>query len=857
MTTLQFLLLEDNPLDADVVRLTLTEGGINCNLQIVDTRTKFETALNAEPFDLILADYALPGFDGLTALEIAQNQCLDIPFIFVSASLGEELAIESLKMGATDYVLKQRLGRLVPCVERALREAQEKRDRKSAEAALRESEDRLRLAIESAQLGTWDWDLITNQLTWDAGCKAMFGLPPEAETSIDIFFEGLHPDDRDRLQQVVQHSLNPASGGSYDTEYRTIGLQDQVERWVKAKGQVYFDATGTPFRFIGTVLDVTEQRQTEAAIAADFRDTQLLHNLSIQLISETSIEVIYNEIVSAASSLTQADAGTFQYLDSSNELRLLAADGLSQTLIDHFGCVTASSPTSCGRALLHGERAFIDFEASPDPDGSLKLLLDEGFIFAQSTPLISRSGQFIGMVSTHWRRHHQLSDRELRFLDLLARQAADLIEQRQAIAERQRLLERERAAREEAERVNRIKDEFLAVLSHELRSPLNPILAWSKLLQMKKFDQTKLQQGLSTIERNVRLQTQLIDDLLDVAKILRGKLELTFVPIDLATVTRSAMEVVKAAAEAKSISLQLELQGICQVRGDEARLQQIVWNLLANAVKFTPRNGRVVVRLEQVSGEESGSDGATEQRNHGATEQEISPPLPFSPAPSSPTYAQITVTDTGHGIDQDFLPYIFQSFRQADASTTRQYGGLGLGLSIVKHLVDAHGGVIRADSAGENQGATFTVQFPLYVDETVQPSVKPPAATDLELAGTKILAVDDLEDARNILVTMLAHYGADVKVVTSGKEVLDDLQTFQPDVLVCDIGMPQMDGYDLIRRIRSLPTEKGGATPAIAVTAYVREEDYQRTLNSGFQRHLAKPIEPEQLILAIADLVMN
>ncbi|WP_009544015.1 response regulator [Crocosphaera subtropica] len=819
MKRLQILLLEDNPLDADVVSLTLAEGGIDCDLQVVDTQAKFVAALQTQRFALVLADYILPGFDGATALRITRERYPNMPFIFVSASLGEELAIESLKQGATDYVLKQRLERLVPCVERALQEAKEHRKRKAAETALRESEDRLRLAIESAQLGTWDWNLLTNELRWDAGCKAMFGLPPEAETSIETFFQGLHPDDRQRLSQVVQDSLNPANGGIYDTEYRTIGFEDHVERWIKAKGQVYLDESGTPFRFIGTVLEITEQKQAQRRMKADLQDTQVLQELSTRLISEQNIEVIYQEIIETAITLSRADAGSFQYFDvKTNQLQLLATQGFSQRIMDHFDCVMANLQTSFGQTLLNGERAFIDFEAPEDTDGCLKMHLDEGFFSAQSTPLISRSGQFIGLFSTYWRRHHRPSERERRFLDLLARQAADLIEQRQAIAERQQLLEREQAAREDAEQANRIKDEFLAILSHELRSPLNPILGWSTLLQTKQFDPITTKKGLSTIERNAKLQTQLIDDLLDIARILRGKLKLEETTVNLVTVVEGAMEVVRTTAEAKSIALQFEVITVCQVRGDEGRLEQVVWNLLSNAIKFTPEGGQVGVRLE-VNGEQ----------------------------------ACLTVKDTGKGISSDFLPYLFQSFRQEDVSVTRQYGGLGLGLAIVKYIVDAHNGSITADSSGEGQGATFTVQFPVLQEEgKTSPTFLSAVSTDLR--GIKVLAVDDSEDTRHLLEMLLTSYGAETSVVASGTEVLTHLKTFDPDVLICDISMPDMDGYTLLQEIRVLPDAQGGNIPAIALTAFTRHEDRQKALSKGFQEHIPKPIDPDKLAGAIARL---
>lgn len=419
----------------------------------------------------------------------------------------------------------------------------------------------------------------------------------------------------------------------------------------------------------------------------------------------------------------------------------------------------------------------------------------------------------------------------------------DITQRKQAEVERQRLLERERAVREEAERANRVKDEFLSILSHELRSPLNPILGWARLLQAKQFDESTTTQALSTIERNARLQTQLIDDLLDVAKILRGKLNLNETAVHLVSVVEAAIEVVRTAAEAKTILLMPDLADIGQVWGDSARLQQIVWNLLSNAVKFTPSGGRVIVRLERVKGEEHESAAETSSNRSAA-----------NPATHRPSYAQISVIDTGKGISPQFLPHIFESFRQEDVSITRRYGGLGLGLSIVKYLVDAHGGTIIADSPGEGQGATFTIKLPLLREESVVSPGASPSASNIDLTGIKVLAVDDGEDARDLLTMLLAQYGAAAKVVASAKEVLALLGEFAPHVLVCDIGMPEMDGYMLLQRIRSLPADQGGDTPAIALTAYAKEEDSQRALAHGFQRHLAKPVEPDQLITAIAEL---
>ncbi|MEP0776310.1 ATP-binding protein [Microcoleus sp. ZQ-A2] len=522
----------------------------------------------------------------------------------------------------------------------------------------------------------------------------------------------------------------------------------------------------------------------------------------------------------------RADAGSFQFLDNATqELLLLATQGFSQTMPEHFNRISTSFNTSCGIALATGERSFVDFDVpqSDDPNGYRRMHVDAGLLCAQSTPLISRSGKLIGMVSTHWRTHHRLTERELRFLDLLARQAADLIEQRQDEAERKKLLEQEQAAREEAERANRIKDEFLAVLSHELRSPLNPILGWSKLLQSRKLDETKTVQALATIERNAKLQSELIEDLLDVSRILQGKLSLNVAPVNLASIIRAAMETVRLAAEAKSIKVEASLApDVGLVSGDSTRLQQVIWNLLSNAVKFTPPGGQVNIRLERLD-----------------------------------SCAHITVSDTGQGIAPDFLPYVFDYFRQANATTTRKFGGLGLGLAIVRHLVELHGGTVRAESPGEGQGATFVVRLPLMPTPLKANPDEGSPDQPLDLNGIKILVVDDETDSREFVAFLLEQQGAQVRAASSAHEALIALTQAKPDLLLSDVGMPDMDGYMLIQQVRALAPEQGGKIPAIALTAYAGETNQQQVIAAGFQKHISKPIEPEVLVQAISSLIRS
>ncbi len=388
------------------------------------------------------------------------------------------------------------------------------------------------------------------------------------------------------------------------------------------------------------------------------------------------------------------------------------------------------------------------------------------------------------------------------------------------VSERKRILQQEQAAREEAERANRIKDEFLAVLSHELRSPLNPILGWTQLLQSGKLNAVRQREALATIERNAKLQTQLIEDLLDISRIMQGKMSLTITSVSLTFVISAAVETVRLAAEAKNIQIVLDFAPeVALVSGDAARLQQVVWNLLTNAVKFTPNNGQVTVELRQLD-----------------------------------QLAQIRVIDTGKGINPQFLPYVFEYFRQEDGSTTRKFGGLGLGLAIARQIVEMHGGRVRAQSQGEGQGATFIVQLPTMKQTASLVSEPIQTQTDagLLLEGIQILLVDDEPDTREFQAFLLEQSGAIVTAVASGKEALQALERSIPDVLVSDIGMAQMDGYMLLQQIRSRPPNQGGTIPAIALTAYAAEIDRQQALQVGFQTHITKPVEPSVLVRAIS-----
>ena len=411
-------------------------------------------------------------------------------------------------------------------------------------------------------------------------------------------------------------------------------------------------------------------------------------------------------------------------------------------------------------------------------------------------------------------------------LDGLQRRDADL---RRVQEELERRVEERTQLLREAEEANRLKDQFLATLSHELRTPLNAIVGWTALLMQGNLDPATAAKAVTIVDRNARAQTKLIEDVLDVSRIVSGKLHMSARTVDPGTVVRAAVESVAHAASAKRIRLTVDVEPASGlVSGDPDRLQQVVWNLLSNAIKFTPAGGAVAVRVER-----------------------------------SDNHVAIVVRDTGAGVAKEFLPHVFERFRQADASTTRAFGGLGLGMAIVRHLVELHGGTVRADSRGEGYGATFTITLPTQLqvlpdDEEQEPAVPirdtAPLQQHAELDGVSVLVVDDDADSRAFVCQLLQDHGARVAGSDSTSDALRQFKQLRPDVLISDIGMPNEDGYALIRRIRALTSHEGAATPAVALTAYVRSQDEHAALDAGYQRHVRKPVVVAELITAVAEL---
>jgi PAS domain S-box-containing protein len=700
-------------------------------------------------------------------------------------------------------------------------------------ASVRASEARLRSALRSGRTVAWEWDLVTDRIIRSENSPELLGLPVQSVARGGGEFAALvHPDDREHVTTAVRRALETRQ--AVETTFRLLRPDGSI-MWVVDEGTFEVDATGKPVRMSGIIRDVTEWKREELArreseralaelrdqLAADLATVVRLHEISTRFVQEGNLTTLLEDVLAAVMTITGTDGGTIQLLDqASGTLRLVVERGLGPDFARFFAGVAVGS-AACGTAMAQGGRVIVeDVRTSPLYDDQTRAAMVAARALAcQSTPLYSRSGEILGMISTHFRAPHRPSDRELRLVDLFARQAADFVEHRRAQTARETLLARELEARAEAEAANQAKDQFLAMLSHELRTPLNAMLGWVRMLRGGRLDAAGAAHGLEVIERNVRQQTQIIADLLDVSRIVSGKLTVEMGPVELAPTIEIVLDTFRPTAHAKGI----ELVGVLDpatgsVTGDAARLEQVMSNLVSNALKFTPAGGRVTVTLERAGDR-----------------------------------ARMTVSDTGCGIGADFLPFLFERFRQADSTTTRVHGGLGLGLAIVRHLVEVHRGWVRAESHGEGQGATFTVELPLRMTDAAVAWVAVPSrwnGTEATLAGTRVLLVDDDADSLELMKVILEQHGATVDTVRSVDEALRGLDRVVPDVLVSDISMPGEDGFDLMRRVRAMEGPAQG-TPAIAVSAYARPEDAARAVAAGFRRHLAKPVDPRELVRAI------
>ncbi|WP_339458915.1 ATP-binding protein [Nodularia spumigena] len=598
---------------------------------------------------------------------------------------------------------------------------------------------------------------------------------------------------------------------------------------------------GHPATCVSAFQDITNLKEIEKARTLNYRRLQLLFNTASDLLSSQQPLALIHSFYQKLAEQIGLDV-YFNYLaeDHSQVMHLVSFTGVSEEIAKEYECLKFGQSV-CGIVAQERHPIYIEnVQQSTDP--KTELIRSLGITAYYGYPLIA-SARLLGTLCFGSRSCSRFTENQRGMMQAVSDQIAIAMERSSLIASLQQQTEQLREA-------NRMKDEFLAILSHELRSPLNAILGWAQLLRSRKLSDIQIAKAMETIERNARMQTQLVEDLLDISRMIRGKLHLHVCTCNLVPLIESAVETVHLAAQAKEIDLRISLipspempqdHSRFLVSGDIERLQQIIWNLLSNAIKFTPTGGRIEIRLcQSVEDDEKLARTIT-------------------------SYAQIQVIDTGIGIKPEFLPYVFDRFRQADSSSTRSYGGLGLGLAIVRHLVELHGGIISVDSQGENEGATFTVKLPLLLEsQAVIPDSVNQNNADFaypspvpSLLGVRVLVVDDEMDTRDFISTVLEECQAEVKAVKSVSEALQVIIDWKPDVLVSDIAMPEEDGYSLIRKVRSQPQEQGGKIPAAALTAYARAEDRTRAIQEGYQLHLPKPIEPAELATVVASLVIR
>ncbi len=698
--------------------------------------------------------------------------------------------------------------------------------RLQAEEALRASKERLALVIEAAQFGTFDWSLTEDppKIEWNDRLRGFFWLPPDVEVTRELFHGIIHPEDRQRVVRALDAAVE--HGDIYDNEYRLLGPDGQV-RWIRGIGRSFRDESGKPVRYGGISIDITRQKQAEDELrASEARFRQLADSMP-QIVWAAKPDGI----------LDYSNRRWLEYIDQPE------GSGHPDTWAGYvYPDDLPGAGLAWAAALKDGSLYATEFRLRR-ADGAYRWFL------VRALPIRDASGAIFRWYGT----------------------CTDIHDQKEFQSEREDLLNSERAARSEAERASQMKDEFLSTLSHELRTPLNAILGWAQVLRSPAAPpgaetvpaplDPDLEMGLATIERNARSQAQIIEDLLDMSRIISGKVRLDVQRVDLAPVVQAAIDTMQPAAEAKGIRLQAILDPVARpVSGDPNRLQQVFWNILSNAIKFTPRGGRVQIVLQRIN-----------------------------------SHLEVVFNDSGEGIPAGFLPHVFDRFRQADATSTRRHGGLGLGLAIVKQLVELHGGSVRAASAGPGTGASFIVSLPLMVavetsspappgagGATVQPVEQGGApnsqAADerrhpqapgfaalkgevlgVDLRGLRVLVVDDEPDARALLKRLMEERGAEVLVGGSAEEAYALAMNGRPDVLVSDIGMPGQDGYTLIRRIRAqeaLDTAepKRKKLPAVALTAYARAEDRMKAVLAGFQMHVSKPVEAAELLAMVASL---
>jgi signal transduction histidine kinase len=819
------LLVDDTP--GNLLALEAVLESLKVPLVAVGSGKEALERVEQQSFAVALLDVQMPGMDGfeLTRRLRETKHGAELPILLVTAIHRDEVfARKGYASGAADYITKPYDPHVIRARVKAFIDLYRQRESvRRGQVALRtqERDEAIRRLVAFERIATAVLETSNLEALMVELLAAFIGAADAADSATILLREG------DWLRVAASAGLaeevfgtgrirvGQGFAGLIAAERRPFEVNDEelsrVVQTVSLSSAGVRALYGVPLMHEGQVLGVAHIGSTRAAAFTEPEKRLFLaaaERAALAVAKQLELSIL-NEVLEAAPAfIAIVSASTGEYTFANSPMRqLFESDLLGSRFAERgFG---AEAQKALERAQTTGETVEVAelriegdaFDGIPDVPSYLRFT---------AQPLRNVSG---------------LVDRVLLFAIDIAPQVQGRRAIEQAQLTRARLLERERAARRAAEAASIAKDEFLATVSHELRTPLNAILGWASIARSRPEADTE--RALAVIERNARAQARIVEDVLDFSRISKGKMRLAMRNVALDEIVGSALESVRPAAEARNVSIDLDLRVFSPVIGDPERLQQVAWNLLSNAVKFSAPGGQVEVR-----------------------------------ARSSENTTQISVTDHGQGIDPDFLPHVFEPFRQANGSTTRRHGGLGLGLAIVRQIVHAHGGTIEASSDGLGKGATFSLELPLHEAHprlhrplsTSELEQKPSGNSELRLDGLCVLVIDDDDDGRDLLTQALSSHGAEVISVSSARDALLELQRARTDVLVSDIAMPDVDGYELVRRVRALPEERGGRTPALAITAHAGKEVLERALGSGFHRYASKPIDVETFVATVAEL---
>ena len=797
--TATILHLEDSDLDAELIAQRLVRAGVVADLVRARDRAEFQTWVTApRPFDIVLSDYQLPDIDGLEALDLVREYRPDVPFVFVSGALGEERAVETLKLGATDYILKHRLERLVPALERAVKEARERADRHRAEHAASEASERLALAQTAGRSGVFDWLVPEGRVVWSPELEDLYEIPRGSfEGTYAGWEQRVVPEDAARVGALIEQCL-AARAENVEYEFR-VAFPGGRHRWLAGKAKFFYGPHGTPIRMIGINVDIHDRKEIEERLRRQNERLHVLGDAAEALLAANGDPGQMMRDLFARVSEGLELSHYFNYAPSADgsALVLVACAGVPAEEIDAIRRLDFGQAV-CGTVAMTRRPLSVN-AVQTSADAKVQIVRRFGVRAYACNPLLA-GDRFLGTLSFATNTRDRFSDADVDVLRTICHYVAMAKDHQRLAAE----------ARDRAERLkeqDRRKDEFLALLAHELRNPLAPLRNGLQVLKLTEGRGESATRAREMMERQLAHTVRLIDDLLDISRISQNKLNLQRAPVTLAEVVESAVETARPLVDAAGHELTVTLPPEPVVLdADLTRLAQVFSNLLTNSAKYTPQNGRIALDAELGSGS-----------------------------------LVVTVRDSGLGIPADYLPRIFDMFSQADRVVERVSGGLGIGLALVKGLVEMHGGTVEARSDGPGTGSTFTVRLPVPA-RAAEPEPEAPAPDPVIARGAKrrVLVVDDNHDAAESLAQLLELLGNEVHIGHDGVEAVEAAERVRPDLILMDVGMPRLNGLDATARIRE--QSWSSSTTIVALTGWGQDSDRERTTAAGCDGHLVKPV---------------